>query len=732
MILKIGDLIDFPNSPGQTVRIIWLSQQNDAVTLFRVNQVNALPELAPAQPLIEMLLKGEAVFMENDRYLPTVAEAALTPSRKRVRDRAWNLIKPLVENVPYIFSEERRGKLVQGVVDEARQGENPSVLRITKKSIYGYLRRFWQRGMVPNAVLADYPNSGAKGKSRKASKKKRGRPRKYGHATGINVTESIRKIFRVGFLRCYASDRQKKWSLSDAFHKILKDFFCEKIIDSETGKVTHQTSEKARQAGGLPTFEQFKYWSDKDHVRLEVKRKRLSARVYDKDFRGLIGTSNAEVMGPGDRYQIDATIADVYLVSRFDRNRIIGRPVIYVVIDVFSRMIVGLYVGLEGPSWVTAMMALANTAADKVEYCKKFGIDIEPEDWPCHFLPGVLLGDRGEIESAKINALINNFNVAVENAAAYRADWKGIIEQHFNLLPAMFKPYVPGYIEQDFRARGGKDYRLDAVLDIDEFTGIVIECTLYKNNHQEITRYDKDRDVKADGVPPIPVDLWGWGRTFRTGAMRSFPRDFVEFSLMPTDKAVVTTFGVKHKGSFYTCPQAIEERWFDQARQKGTWEVDISYDPRSLDTIYLHGTKSSNPFQVCTLTERSRAHCNASLWEVEQQDILDKHGAANRLESRQLARVDLNASIEKTVAGAVQKRGKPSTESDASRTKNIQGNRAEEKQANRETEVFRPSVKKPTAEAASAKIIDFPGSKPDSKVDYSLPSIEEILGEDDE
>ena len=107
-MLKIGDLIDFPNSPGQTVRIIWLSQQNDAVTLFRVNQVNALPELATTQPLIEMLLKGEAVLMENDPYLPTVAEAALTSSRKRVRDRAWNLIKPLVENIGTRVSYDAR------------------------------------------------------------------------------------------------------------------------------------------------------------------------------------------------------------------------------------------------------------------------------------------------------------------------------------------------------------------------------------------------------------------------------------------------------------------------------------------------------------------------------------------------------------------------------------------------------------------------------------------------
>ena len=38
------------------------------------------------------------------------------------------------------------------------------------------------------------------------------------------------------------------------------------------------------------------------------------------------------------------------------------------------------------PSWVGAMMALANTASDKQAFCKKFGHSIEPEEWPCHHL----------------------------------------------------------------------------------------------------------------------------------------------------------------------------------------------------------------------------------------------------------------------------------------------------------------------------------------------------------
>jgi hypothetical protein len=88
------------------------------------------------------------------------------------------------------------------------------------------------------------------------------------------------------------------------------------------------------------------------------------------------GKSNSTPLPDGEQppadyamYEIDATIGDVYLVSRFDRNKIIGRPVVYIVIDVFSRMITGVYIGLEGPSWVGAMMALANATAPKVEYC---------------------------------------------------------------------------------------------------------------------------------------------------------------------------------------------------------------------------------------------------------------------------------------------------------------------------------------------------------------------------
>ena len=89
-------------------------------------------------------------------------------------------------------------------------------------------------------------------------------------------------------------------------------------------------------------------------------RTRTPSRIYQKDKRALTSTSGNLNFGPGARYEIDATIADLYLVAEDDPALIIGRPVLYFVKDVFSRMVVGMYVGLENPSWVAAMVALSS------------------------------------------------------------------------------------------------------------------------------------------------------------------------------------------------------------------------------------------------------------------------------------------------------------------------------------------------------------------------------------
>lgn len=130
--------------------------------------------------------------------------------------------------------------------------------------------------------------------------------------------------------------------------------------------------------------------------------------------------------GSGSRYEIDATIADIYLVADDDRSKIIGRPTVYIVIDVFSRMIAGFYLGFDNPSYVVAMQAVVNACIDKTDICSQLGVEINPGEWPCIGLPDVILADRGEMMSHQVDGLITGFNLRIESAPPRRGDAKGI------------------------------------------------------------------------------------------------------------------------------------------------------------------------------------------------------------------------------------------------------------------------------------------------------------------
>lgn len=152
--------------------------------------------------------------------------------------------------------------------------------------------------------------------------------------------------------------------------------------------------------------------------------------------------------------------------------------------DEFSRMVTGMYVGLENPSYVTSMLVLRMAMSDKVDYCKKFDHEITFKDWPCIGLPEAILADRAELLGHQIENLEKNFAIRIENTPAYRGDLKSIVERYFRTIQAEFKPYAPGVVQAiKEKKRGGKDYRLDATLTVKEFTQIILNSVLILQQH---------------------------------------------------------------------------------------------------------------------------------------------------------------------------------------------------------------------------------------------------------
>ena len=406
------------------------------------------------------------------------------------------------------------------------------------------------------------------------------------------------------------------------------------------------------------------------------------------NHRPIHNNSMSNIHGPGSLYQIDATIGDVYLVSRYNRSKIVGRPTIYFVIDTYSRIFTGVYVGYESPSWIGAMMALANSVCDKVKFCKEYNIDIKKEDWNIEGIPEVIIGDRGEIEGKSIESLINSFGIDIQNTPPYRPDWKGIVENRFNILSKKYKSITPGTVKKDFKQRGGKDYRLDATLDIEEFTQIIIKCIL-KYNNSYIMNYPMNHEAIKDKVEAIPKKIWDWGIDNKTGALRFATAELIKLNLMPVDSARVTKEGIKFKNILYTCKSAESKNWFNTARDKGTWKIEVSYDPRNMTYIYIK-YENGRSFEVCTIKTSNQEYINRTLAEIIELHTVKKELKDRSEEVSLTNEVNLSNDIECIIKEAEEKTKKEldKSKSKSERIKNIRDNKTVEKAILRKEEAF--------------------------------------------
>ena len=319
------------------------------------------------------------------------------------------------------------------------------------------------------------------------------------HMPCIKIDENIERLMRL------AIEEKLLASTQLSIAKVLRDF---------KSKFIQYYPDVSKE--NLPTRRQFEYFYKREYDQSVRVQARTDEGIYKKDVRPLAGTATAASFGPGSRYEIDATIADIYLVADDDRSKIIGRPTLYIVIDVFSRMIAGFYIGFDNPSYVVAMQAFINACVDKTEICHSLGLNISVDDWPCIGLPDVVLADRGELMSNQLDSLISTFNVRIESAPPRRGDAKGIVERCFKTLQAEFKPYAPGVVVGNkIKKHGERDYRLDAAITISDFARIILRTILFRNNHHVLSKYDRDADLPID-MPSIPIHLWRWGLQNRT------------------------------------------------------------------------------------------------------------------------------------------------------------------------------------------------------------------------
>lgn len=524
---------------------------------------------------------------------------------------------------------------------------------------------------------------------------------------GIVITEEIADFFRLAI---------------EGFYLLKDDVDLVKARIKAIGflKSKYPKIEKSE----LPTDAQFRYFFQRNYLTHEVIQAKTSKIIYEKDIAPLKSTATVNNYGPGARYEIDATISDIYLISEHDPDRIIGRPIMYKVKDVFSRMTVGLYVGLENPSWATATIALANAFCDKVEFCRRYGIEISTSDWPSIGIPASITADRGELLGKHGDILVNRFGITLTNTRAYHGNDKGVIERTFRTTHVDILPYVKGKVEPvNGKKKAGKRNELEANMTLFEFTKLVILAEINRNNNLSVRGYDFEADMPTD-LPAIPVKLWNWGIANRSGVLRRVDQKIVTVNLLPHEKATVSVNGINFKGLFYTCNEALSLGWFH--RNKATSRpanAQIAYNTLDTNTIYLRPDSQFENYWVCTLHPRSRRYENMTFTEAITILKESNQTTATFKQEEDYIAPDLQAEIEKIVQQATDRQKNTKFSKKTRRLQSIGENRDNEKNLERNKNRTEQTEQSETKHVATVTPIH-----PDknSKQDFSYPDLDDF------
>lgn len=585
-------------------RVLEILSNAESVILFSLEKPKTIKKpQALALSLFKSLLDKKNIIASRDD-LPSymlVDEDQISAEHRKRRDNKYLLIKGLVSNPVFLFDYATQSRV-------SHVAELASSNGIDRKTLYRLLNLFWTFGQDRNAFLPAYSNSGGKGKQRTAKNISLGAP-KSSNTLAVTKSEkyilkqsdkeNIRKILKKHFLKPFGLN------LKQTYEEFLRTYYSEEI----------RKADACRRPPLVPSVRQFRYWNEKLFSANDLMQSRTTESDYLLNKRGLLGSSTEKFSIPGSCFEIDATVADVHIVSSIGKQYALGRPTIYSIVDRASRMIVGFHVSLYHASWRAARQALVNCFLPKAEYCRQYGVLISDAEWPCAHIPQRLMCDNGEMIGLKPQNLLVPFT-ELQFAPAYRPDFKGIVEQRFNILNNDVLHRLLGTTRGGTIVRGMKDPRKDSIYTLREVTKLLIEAVLEHNKKMFDGLARSSSLLIGNDLPPTPINFWNIHLREHKHALKKADFHEVIARLMLPAVVSMTRDGIEYKGMYYSCDEVVENNLASLARTNGRWKLDARIDENTTDHIFVR-FDSNERFVKCSLLLKSQMLKNSTMHDAE-------------------------------------------------------------------------------------------------------------------
>lgn len=407
--------------------------------------------------------------------------------------------------------------------------------------------------------------------------------------TAIRITEEDEKKFKK-YLRKYLNSEVK-----------TKNAAYLDLIEHEYSMVVNQLNAEGVVEQKLillppeqrPSSRQFFYYIEQHSTEQQRKEAKKTAAVVRNNNRVFTGTVMEGVRGPGHFVECDAQEMDIALISDEYDQVPVGRPILYVMIDVMSEIILGVSLAMDNNSIVGLTNCFLNLIENKEQLIKKYtgtmfefdhGITMD-DIWPTGYKPRVCKFDNGsDFVSKPIARMAGELGIRLEHVSPASGSLKPLVESFFGIIKKDLDDLLEhkGLIRKTYNSK----HHEEACLTYGEAFALVLNHVIEHNSHV-IKTYPKSADMKQKRLIASPMNLWKYGCDTMFPPEKFYNQEEVLYKLCLSAKgAKISRYGITFKNMpyFNSADIELQKQMFRQGTSKTKFEC--RYDPRDMGHLY--------------------------------------------------------------------------------------------------------------------------------------------------
>ncbi|MCW0236302.1 MAG: DDE-type integrase/transposase/recombinase [Ferrovibrio sp.] len=285
---------------------------------------------------------------------------------------------------------------------------------------------------------------------------------------------------------------------------------------------------------------------------------------------------------PLNEVEVDHHLLDIVVVDHETRLPI-GRPWLTLLLDRKSRMVVGMHIGFEPPSFHTVALALKNAIGWKDDLLAKFP-DIIGE-WPCYGMPVTLFVDNGsEFHGEDFKIACQGLGIEVVFCAVRRPQQKGKIERLFRRIEEDLIHQLPGTTRSNPEQRGDYDAVKNAAITLEALWHMLVKWLVMVYSVSE-----------HRGIGDIPLDAWKAGVADYPVRLPDDIKD-LDILLTRTELRSLTRKGIEIFNMRYNKQGEFMQKLINRADKPEV--VRVKYNPDNLGSVWVLDWRSGTYFEL--------------------------------------------------------------------------------------------------------------------------------------